>query len=88
MSALSETRQQLLEVLGEVLAEQPDMRFGQLIAGLALFAVGPIKGATWDAEDDELLDAAKRHLENLRNRRLATAQLKQVIAERQHEAAN
>lgn len=53
------------------------------IAGLALFAIGPMKGATWEAEDEELLVAARRHLENLRKRHLAAAHFKQMIAERQ-----
>ena len=77
---VSTTQEQILEVIADVLEEQPDMRFGQLVASLALFAKGPIKSATWDVEDDEILTAAKRHLENLRERRKAKAEVQQLIS--------
>ena len=69
-----EVQEQILETIADVLEKQPDIRFGQLVASLALFAKGPVKSATWDVEDDELLTAAKRHLENLRSQQEAKAE--------------
>jgi hypothetical protein len=44
------------------------VRFGQLLANLSYLAKGPTNEAIWDMEDDELLVAAKQHLETLRKR--------------------
>ena len=56
-------RQELLAVLTELSAACPEMRFGQLIANLSTLARGLSAEGLWDAEDDELLAAAKRQLE-------------------------
>ena len=40
------------------------MRFGQLIANLATLARGLTAEGLWDAEDEELLAAAKKQLEH------------------------
>ena len=69
-----EVQEEILETIADVLEKQPDIRFGQLVASLALFAKGPVKSATWDVEDDELLTAAKRHLESLRSQQEVKAE--------------
>jgi hypothetical protein len=55
-------RQDLLTTLAELSAACPEMRFGQLIANLSTLARGPSAEGLWDAEDEELLAAARRQL--------------------------
>lgn len=62
------TRDDLLQILGQLGEEAPDLRFGQMIANLATMAQGPNPEAIWDAEDDEMLAAAQRLLERYRGR--------------------
>lgn len=62
------TRQELLHILAEVSEQCPEMRFGQLIANLATLARGPEIESIWDAEDGELLAAAREQLETLLSR--------------------
>ena len=69
----SETRRELLRVLDELSAQCPDVRFGQLMSNLATLAKGPTVEAIWDAEDEELLQAAKQQLAIFRARRPAVA---------------
>jgi len=69
----NETRRELLRVLDELSAQFPDVRFGQLLANLATLAKGPTVEAIWDAEDEELLQAARRQLEIFRARHTAVA---------------
>ena len=69
----SETRRELLRVLDELSTQCPDVRFGQLIANLATLAKGPTVEAVWDAEDEELLQAARQQLANFRARHSAAA---------------
>jgi hypothetical protein len=45
-----------------------EVRFGQLLANLSYLAKGPTNEAMWDMEDEELLVAAKQHLETLSKR--------------------
>jgi hypothetical protein len=58
------TRQELLNVLRDLSAACPEMRFGQLIANLSTLARGLTAEDLWDAEDEdsELLDAARQQL--------------------------
>jgi hypothetical protein len=58
----SPVRNELLNILGELSAACPEMRFGQLIANLATLAQGLSAQALWDAEDAELLEAARKQL--------------------------
>ena len=60
-----EVRRQLLQVLGDLGGYTPDVRFGQLLANLSYMAKSFTAEAIWDVEDDELLEAAKSHLEEL-----------------------
>ena len=69
----NETRRELLQVLAELSAQCPDVRFGQLLANLATLAKGPTVEAIWDAEDEELLQAARRQLAIFRARPTAVA---------------
>ena len=56
-------RQDILNVLSELGESCPEVRFGQLIANLSYLAKGPTKEAIWDVEDEELLAAARKHLQ-------------------------
>jgi hypothetical protein len=58
-------RQELLQVLGELGEQAPDVRFGQLLANLSYMAKSFTAEAIWDVEDEELLEAARVHLEEL-----------------------
>jgi hypothetical protein len=65
---ICETRQRLLDALAEISRLYPPMRLGQLIENLTTFACEPKVGATWDVEDDELLQAAQSLIRSLRQR--------------------
>jgi len=67
------TRRELLRVLEEVCAQSPGVRLGQLITNLSYLARGPAVESTWDVEDDELLQAARKHMEELRSRHVSVA---------------
>ena len=62
-------RQELLRVLTELSAVCPEVRLGQLIANLSYLARGLANESIWDMEDEELLEAARKHLEEWRARR-------------------
>jgi hypothetical protein len=66
-------KQDVLRVLSELVEQCPDVRFGQLIVNLACIARGPTPQAVWDMEDDELLAAAKSHLEDYERRHAGVA---------------
>ncbi|HVA45700.1 MAG TPA: hypothetical protein VNH11_04870 [Pirellulales bacterium] len=55
-------RQELLSALAELSGAMPDVRFGQLIANLSTLARGLSAEGLWDAEDEELLAAAREQL--------------------------
>lgn len=57
-----QTRSELLERLADLSEQYPDVRLGQLICNLATLAKGPQVEAIWDAEDKELLEAARQQL--------------------------
>jgi hypothetical protein len=60
---MKSTRRELIEVLTEISELAPDFRFGQLVTNFSYAARGQTDSATWDVEDDELLEAAKEYLE-------------------------
>ncbi len=64
-------RQDVLRVLAELSEIAPEVRLGQLIVNLSYMARGFAKEAVWDMKDDELLAAARRHLEQWRSQRSA-----------------
>ena len=61
----------LIRAVSELRALFPDWRLGQLVANLALAAGRD--GGVWDVEDDELLAAACRLIEQNRGRQAARA---------------
>ena len=63
-----EIRRQLLRVLDDLGEYTPDVRFGQLLANLSYMAKSFTAEAIWDVEDEELLEAAKGHLQELAER--------------------
>jgi hypothetical protein len=54
----SDERGRLLDALGELCEKYPHWRLGQLIANVAGWADQEV----WDAEDEQLLAAARKHL--------------------------
>ena len=67
------TREELLQVLGNLSTACPEMRFGQLIANLSTLAKGLSAEGLWDAEDEELLTAARKQLAYFEQNRSAVA---------------
>jgi len=68
-----ELKHEALRVLSELIEQCPDVRLGQLIVNLSCIARGPTPEAVWDMEDDELLAAAKSHLEDYQRRHASVA---------------
>jgi hypothetical protein len=66
-------RLEILKVLAELSEVCPEVRLGQLIANLSYLARGLASESIWDMEDEELLEAARRHLQEWRSRRGAVA---------------
>jgi hypothetical protein len=66
-------RQELMRVLAELSEVCPEVRLGQLIANLSYLARGLSNESIWDVEDEELLEAARKHLQEWRARRGAVA---------------
>jgi hypothetical protein len=70
---MSAVRQEVLQVLAELSEVAPEVRLGQLIVNLSYLARGLSNESIWEMEDDELLAAARRHLEEWRYRRGSVA---------------
>ena len=68
-----ELKQDILRALVELVDHTPDIRFGQLIANLAVIARGATPEAVWDREDDELLEAVKSHIGDYNHRHVEVA---------------
>jgi hypothetical protein len=62
-------REQLLRLLAELSEMCPSMRFGQLVTNVAYWAKGPTANAAWDAADQEMIEAAKHHLQRNKGQR-------------------
>jgi hypothetical protein len=58
---MSQQRADLLASIAQLCQRYPDWRLGQLIANVAGWADQEI----WDVEDEQLLEAARLHLEQL-----------------------
>jgi hypothetical protein len=54
----TQERADLLAAIADLCERYPDWRFGQLIANVAGWADQEV----WDVEDDQLLEAARLHL--------------------------
>ena len=66
---MNTSREELLQLLGELSKLFPDWRFGQLVANLASATErGAHAEAIWESEDEELLAAARRLLDRNRMR--------------------
>jgi hypothetical protein len=61
-------RDELLRVLSQFGDHVPDLRFGQLIANLALLARSYGPSDVWEVEDEEMLEAARTPLQDLEHR--------------------
>ena len=62
---ISPERREILRLLEPLSELSPDMRFGQLLANLSYLAVAPTVEAIWDMEDDQLIVAIRRLIQNL-----------------------
>jgi hypothetical protein len=58
----SQQRVELLAAVAELCQRYPDWRLGQLVANVAGWADQDI----WDVEDEQLLEAARLHLQQLK----------------------
>ena len=65
---MTTTRSELLRLIGELSEEGDELRFGQLVANLATLAQGASVEAIWEAEDEELVEAARRLLAHVLGR--------------------
>jgi len=70
---MTDSRKELLTLLTELSEADPELRLGQLIANLATLAQGAKEEAIWDAEDEELVAAARRLLGHYRARQANVA---------------
>jgi hypothetical protein len=68
---IPQQRRLILEELARLSELTPEVRFGQLIVNLSYLAVAPTVEATWDMEDDELLNAIRQHIADLSERHVA-----------------
>jgi hypothetical protein len=66
-------RREALQVLAELSEVVPEVRLGQLMVNLSYLARGLTSEAIWEMEDEELLAAAREHLDQWRSRRGAPA---------------
>ena len=57
---------EVFDALRELSELCPDVRLGQLVANLSYLARGMAHESIWDMEDDELLRAARKQLDVLR----------------------
>lgn len=60
---------ELMEAIAELQRRYPDWRLGQLIANIAGWAGQEI----WDIEDEQILAAARSHLEQLGARKVRSS---------------
>ena len=60
----AQARSELLQAIAELCHRYPNWRFGQLVSNVA----GWTDVDVWDVEDEQLLAAAKAHLNHLANR--------------------
>jgi hypothetical protein len=70
---MNNARIELLRLIGELSAEDTNLRFGQLVANLATLSQGAKIEAIWDAEDDEMVAAARRLFVHYKQRQAGVA---------------
>ena len=71
---MTNERQQVLEVLGELSTLHPDMRMGQWMLMFAELARGQGPEAIYDVEDEELILVMRAFLETRKANALAAAE--------------
>ncbi len=59
---MTRQRSELLAAISDLCEQYPHWRLGQLVANVADWTGQGV----WDAEDEQLLEASRRHLERLR----------------------
>lgn len=70
---MTSNRRQLLELLGAISDHDNDLRLGQLVTNPSILARGANVEAIWDAEDEELIAAARRLLTKYQQRKESAA---------------
>jgi hypothetical protein len=70
---INPVRQDILRQLERLSELAPDMRFGQMIANLAILAAGPWDETLWELEDGQVLAAIRQHIADLSNRQQGVA---------------
>jgi hypothetical protein len=66
---ISQDRSALFQALAELCRRYPNWRFGQLVSNVSGWA----DADPWDIEDDQLLAAARAHLDQIADREEAKA---------------
>ena len=66
---MNASRAQLLTLLTELSEADAELRLDQLVVNLATLALGAKPEAVWDAEDEDLLGAARRLLGHYQSRK-------------------
>ena len=68
---MTPVRQEAIRVLAKIGELAPEVRLGQIVVNLSYIARGLTTESIWDMEDNELLEAARTHLEQLQSRQHA-----------------
>jgi hypothetical protein len=63
---ISSTRRELLKLLEELSETCPEYRFGQMVLNLAFLARDNGDSMAWHVEDEEFVEAARKHLADWR----------------------
>jgi len=75
-----DTRHDVLDVLDKMMQVHPTWRIGQLVANMAFLAL-QTETATWDAENEEFVQACRQHLQRTAEYNKVQAQAKQELQE-------
>jgi len=67
------TRRQIMERLWRLSELAPEIRFGQLMANLAMIAEGPWDETLWNLEDEKLLQATAEMITDFERRHPSAA---------------
>jgi hypothetical protein len=59
---MTTTRQDILKALGQLSERYPHWRFGQMVSNVSCWVEGPTAEVIWDVEDEQFLEAIKKHL--------------------------
>jgi len=70
------TRLELLRLIEELSVECPEYRFGQLVLNLAFLAREDGDSLAWNIEDEEFVEAARKHLADWRARHDAPLEIR------------